>query len=100
MDSFSSACDNFGLTIRTQKTEVMFQPARGNQYCELQISVNRQTLQVVETFTYLGSTLTRNANIDAEIDNRISKASSTFGKLRENVWESKLKSTGQSSPPP
>ena len=87
MDCFSSACDNFGLNISTKKTDVMFQPAPGNQYHEPQISVNGQTLQAVETFTYLGSTLSRNTNIDAEINNRISKASSAFGRLRENVWE-------------
>ena len=69
MDSFSSACDNFGLTISTKKTEVMFQPAPGNQYHEPQISVNGLTLQAVETFSYLGSTLSRNANIDAKINN-------------------------------
>ncbi len=27
MDSFSTACNNFGLTISTKKTEVMYQPA-------------------------------------------------------------------------
>ena len=78
MDSFSAACNNFGLTISTKKTEVMFQPAPGNQYHELQITVNGQTLQAVETFTYLGSTLSRTATIDAEINNRIFKASSAF----------------------
>jgi len=57
MDSFSSACSNFGFTISTKKTEVMFQPAPGNQYHEPQISVNGQTLQAVKTLTYLGSTL-------------------------------------------
>ena len=55
MDSFSAACNNFGLTISTKKTEVMFQPAPGNQYHEPQISVNGQTLQAVETFTYLAA---------------------------------------------
>ena len=40
MDRFSSACDNFGLTISTKKTEVMFQPAPGNQYHKPQIQVN------------------------------------------------------------
>ena len=49
--------------------------------------MNGQTLQAVETFTYVGSTLFCNANIDAEINNRISKASSTFRRLRVNVWE-------------
>ena len=87
MDSFSAACNNLGLTISTKKIEVMFQPAPGNQYHKRQITVNGQTLQVVETFTYLGSTLSCTANIDAEINNRISKASSTFRRLREKVWE-------------
>ena len=32
LDSFSTACDNFGLTISTKKTEVMFQPAPGKPY--------------------------------------------------------------------
>ena len=87
MDSLSAACNNFGLTISAKKTEVMFQPAPGNQYHKPQISVNGQTLQAVETFTYLGSTLSRTTTIDAEINNRISKASSAFGRLREKVWE-------------
>ena len=87
MDRFSASCDNFGLTISTKKTEVMFQPAPGNPYNEPHIRVNGQTLQAVEDFTYLGSTLSRNANIDAEITSRISKASCAFGRLREKVWE-------------
>ncbi|KAL8613134.1 hypothetical protein ACOMHN_035074 [Nucella lapillus] len=65
----------------------MYQPVPNRQYHEPQITVNGQTLQPVETFTYLGSTLSRNANIDAETNNRISKASSAFGRLREKVWE-------------
>ncbi|KAL8595295.1 hypothetical protein ACOMHN_020048 [Nucella lapillus] len=80
MDSLSSACNNFGLTISTKKTEVIYQPVPNKQYHKPQIMVNGQTLQAVETFTYLGS-------IDAETNNRISKASSAFGRLREKVWE-------------
>ena len=87
MDSLSAACNNFSLTISTKKTQVMFQPAPGNQYHEPKISVNGQTLQAVETFTYLGSTLSRTTTIDAEINNRISKAGSAFGSLKEKVWE-------------
>ena len=44
-------------------------------------------LQAVETFTNLCSTLSRNANIDAEINSRISKASRAFGRLRANAWD-------------
>ncbi|XP_078374398.1 uncharacterized protein LOC144657934 [Oculina patagonica] len=67
----------------------MYQPASDKQYHEPQVTVNGQALQAVESFTYLGSTLSRNVNIDAEINNRISKACSSFGRLREKVWERK-----------
>nr|KAG5698969.1 hypothetical protein BaRGS_033482 [Batillaria attramentaria] len=40
MDRFSVACDNFGLTISTKKTEVMSQPAAGKPYQEPHITVN------------------------------------------------------------
>ena len=29
VDRFSEACSNFGLTINTEKTEIMYQPAPG-----------------------------------------------------------------------
>ena len=87
MDGFSSACDNFGLTISTKKTEVMFQPAPGREYQEPCISVKGQRLQAVDNFTYLGSTLSRTTDIDAEVNNRISRASSAFGRLRKTAWE-------------
>ncbi|KAJ8034871.1 hypothetical protein HOLleu_21889 [Holothuria leucospilota] len=35
MDRFSTECDNFGLTISTKKTEVMYQPAPGKPYTNL-----------------------------------------------------------------
>ena len=56
VDKFSAACNNFGLTIST-KTEVMHQPAPRKPYVEPNASVNGQRLNVVEKFTYLGSTL-------------------------------------------
>jgi len=87
MDCFSRACDNFGLIINTKKTEVMYQPTPGQPYQEPHITVKGQELQAVDSFTYLGSTLSRAVNIDAEVINRIAKASSAFGRLRENVWE-------------
>ena len=87
VDCFSQACDNFGLTISTKKTEVLYQPAPGKPYIEPHIIVKGQKLQAVDKFTYLGSTLSREANADAEVNNRVAKASAAFGRLRENVWE-------------
>ena len=87
VDQFSSACDDFGLIINAQKTEVMFQLALEKPYHKPHILVKRQSLQAVDDFTYLGCTISRHINIDDEIKNRIAKASSAFGRLRKKVWK-------------
>ena len=88
MDRFSTACDNFSLTISTKKTEVMFQPAPGKPYLKPHITTNHTVLNDVEKFTYLASTITRHANIDKEITCRMQKPAHTmFGRLRSNVWD-------------
>ena len=46
-----------------------------------------QRLQVVDYFTYLGSTLSGVVHIDDEVNARIAKASAAFGRLRESVWD-------------
>ena len=89
VDLFSTACNNFGLTISTKKTEVMYQPAPNKPYQEPTVTVNGQKLAAVDKFTYLGSTLSRCVHIDDEIIARIAKASSAFGRLRSTVWERK-----------
>ena len=39
---FDKACNNFGLTISTKKTEVMHQPAQGKTYIEPNITIKGQ----------------------------------------------------------
>ena len=46
-----------------------------------------QRLQVVDKFTYLGSTLSRVVHIDDEVNARIVKASAAFGRLRGSIWD-------------
>lgn len=87
MNCFSNACKSFGLTISTKKTEVLHQPAPQKPYVEPVITVEGEPLKTVDKFTYLGSTLSRSVNIDDEVEMRIAKASSAFGRLRESVWE-------------
>ena len=53
------------------------------------VTVNGQKLKAVDKFTYLGSTLSRSVHINYEVDTRIAKASSAFGRLRSLVWERK-----------
>lgn len=87
MDCLSQGWDNFGLTVSTKKAAATYQPAPGNQ--EPHIMVKGQNVQAVDNFTYLGSTGWRVVCINADVNNRIGKASIAFGRLCEDVWERK-----------
>ena len=65
----------------------MHQPAPQKMYNEPHIFVNDVQLKATDSFTYLGSTLSREANIDMEVNNRLYKANSAFGRLRKKVWD-------------
>ena len=86
MDHLSTACTAFGLTISLKKTEVMYSPAVGQVYAEPNIFVQGKRLKVADSFVYLGSTISRDGTLDAEINQRIAKASVAFGKLEDRVW--------------
>ena len=51
------------------------------------ININGKVLEVTDRFTYLGSTITNNPSLDAEIDKRIAKADAVMSKLSKRVWE-------------
>ena len=70
-----------------KKTEVVYQQAPGKPYKEPTITVKGQRLQVVDKFTYLGSTLSRFVRIDDEVNARIAKVSAAFGRLRGSIWD-------------
>ena len=83
----SDSCDNYDLTISIKKTPIVYQPTHGKPYKEPTITVKGQRLQMVDKFTYLGSTLSRVVQIDDEVNARIAKASAAFGQLRGNIWD-------------
>ena len=69
MDRFSQACKDFGLTISLKKTKVL-----GQDTIELPaIPIDDYELDVVEQFTYHGSTITDNLSLDSENEKRIPK---------------------------
>ena len=88
-DCFSSAARRFGLTISIKKTEVLFQPARGNPYIPPAIFIEGKQLKAVEIFKYLGSIVSNVASHDAEITARIAKATSAFGRLTKRLWNNR-----------
>ena len=85
-DRFSVAARRFGLTISIKKTEALYQPAPGNAYEHPVITIDGQQLNAVVKFNYLGSIISNDASIDAEITARIAKATSAFGRLTKRLW--------------
>ena len=84
MDCFSQACKDFGLTISLKKTNVLGHDTEA----PLVITIDNYELDAVCQFTNLGSTITDNLSLDAEIDKMIGKAASTLARLTTRVWTS------------
>ena len=82
VDAFANASSKFGLKINIKKIEVMFQP-NSTMTMEEDINVDETTINHVKKFTYLGSIIASDGHIEAELQKRMSKASMSFGRLRE-----------------
>ena len=82
VDTFANASLKFGLKINITKTEVMLQP-NSTTTMEEDISVDETTLKHVLEFTYLASILAGDGHIEAELQNIMSQASMSFGRLRK-----------------
>ena len=81
VNRFSDAAKNFSLTISLKKTEVLYQPSPRVAYSPPHIRIDGTKLNAVEHFTYLGSIISNDATVSKDLDNRLSKASSSFGIL-------------------
>ena len=68
MDRLSYACREFELTISIKKTNCMGQDV----IAPPSINIDNVTLDVVDQFIYLGSTITSNLSLDDEINMRCS----------------------------
>ena len=85
IDAFSDALMKFGLKINIKKTEVLYQP-NSSRTREEDIMVDGNKLKSVLELTYLGSTISSNGYMDDEIQKRMAKASASFGRLRQRLW--------------
>lgn len=83
--SLARACSEFGMKINTGKTVTLVQGAVDPPV----IMIDGKPLSVVTKFAYLGSLASSTNSLDAELDTRIGKAATTFGRLRTRVWNNR-----------
>ena len=57
------------------------------------ISIGDHTLEVVDKFTYLGSTISSNLSLDAELNTRIGKAATAMARRMKRVWDNSMLTT-------
>ena len=74
--------NRFGMKINITKTNTM------SILSELASSMSEinEEIEEMNQFQCLGSVLTSNGSLDAEIDARLSKAAKAFGSLSRLVW--------------
>jgi len=83
---FAEACKDFGLTISLKKVNIMAHDVSTIPT----ITIGDHTLEVVDTFTYLGSTISNNLSLDAELNVRIGKAATAMARLAKRVWDNAM----------
>ncbi|VDP35363.1 unnamed protein product [Schistosoma margrebowiei] len=88
--SVAAVSASVGLSIHKGKTKVLkFKAENSNP-----ITLDGETLEDVESFTYLGSIIDERGGSDADVKTRIGKARFAFLQLK-NIWNSKQLSVNQ-----
>ncbi|VDO66240.1 unnamed protein product [Schistosoma margrebowiei] len=86
--SVAAASAAVGLNIHKGKSEIL----RCNTACTNPITIDGDDLEVVKTFTYLGSIIDEHDGSDADVRARIGKARAAYLQLK-NIGNSKQLST-------
>ena len=86
---FAKARTKFGLTISTKKLKLCTnQPQTHHTLSPSpQVMGKGSSLWTLDRYTCLDSTVSRVVRVDDEVNIGIARASTTFGRLRQNIWE-------------
>ena len=90
LEHFPDEADNVGLQVNIKKTEVMRVINNRQEAIQLQ----GKKIKEADSFTYLGSVVSKDGGTDEDIRNRINKAGHAFNTLRP-IWRAFPLSTKQ-----
>ena len=78
MREYMDVAGAFGLRVSLVKTKLMVAGREVQEEERTPMRVGDGEIENVEKFTYLGSLITNNGRMDAEVDRRIASASKAF----------------------
>jgi hypothetical protein len=79
-------CHQFGIQIAWAKTKVLVMGEAPQDICFRDHAGRDQTIEAVDSFVLLGSTVNRAATMDAEVDHRILRATRSYNLLRRRLF--------------
>ncbi|KAI8487026.1 hypothetical protein Bbelb_352860 [Branchiostoma belcheri] len=85
VSKIGSAAGGIGLTISDKKTKNML---TGSHPPPTAVFIDGKEVETVQNFTYLGSSINSNGDMDKELDCRVGKASAAFNQLGK-LWRNK-----------
>ena len=86
LQAYMDTASAFGMTVSLQKTKLMVVGHAVTDEEKAPILIGDQYIECLDDFTYMGSTITSNGRMDADIDRRTACASRAFGALRKAVF--------------
>ena len=91
LESLDSTCHHMDLTINYKKMKLLtVLPDDDTQpLSPILLHPESDPIEVVPSFQYLGSTVSNDCTVDAEVSSRITKASQSYGSLNRILWHQK-----------
>jgi hypothetical protein len=90
-DHWKGHIEEAGMKISVSKSKVVTMPGEGDvRNYHAEIKIGAETLEVVESFGYLGSEIMASGKIKKEITNRIQKASNFYQCVKGLVWDREI----------
>lgn len=89
LDVLNENIEKYGMKISTDKSKTMVM-SRGERQGKGTVKIGSQSLEIVDSFKYLGSELMQNARLDMEISRRVQQSNAFYQSVRKLVWSKEV----------
>ena len=87
VDEFGVVCERRKLKVNVGKSKVMVCSREGGR-AELNVRLNGEVLEEVESFKYLGSVISKGVGVSNDVRQRVSEGAAAYGAMK-SIWKVK-----------